>query len=113
MLTTGLSGSAAKVGFPPGFGVTLVATAAAAMLAAVVAALIARHDALVVIPAALGLWFAVGVAAGIAGIELSHPGLAHWGAVVIAASVAGAAAGLVLAARRGQAHNSPSPAGHT
>jgi hypothetical protein len=104
VLTTGLSGTAAAVGFPHGFWVTLVAAAAATVLAA---ALIARRDALVAIPAALGLWFAVGVAAGIAGVKLSHPGLAHWGVAVIAASVTGAAAGLLLAARRGQAHKLP------
>jgi len=107
VLTTGLSGTAAAVRFPPGYGVTLVATAAATIVAAVLAALIARRDALVAIPATMGLWFAVGVAAGIAGVKLSHPGLAHWGIVLIAASVTGAAAGMLLAARRGQAQPSP------
>ena len=107
VLTTGLSGTAAAVRFPPGYGVTLVATAAATILSAVLAALIVRRDALVAIPAALGLWFAAGVAAGIAGVKLSHPGLAHWGIVLIAASVIGAAAGMLLAARRGQAQPSP------
>lgn len=101
VLTTGLSGTAAAVRFPPGYGVTLVATAAAA--------LIARRDALGAIPAALGIWFAVGVGAVIAGVEPSHPGLAHWGIVVIVASVTGAAVGMLLAARRGQAHDSPPP----
>ena len=81
VLTTGLSGTAAAVKFPPGYGVALVATAVATTLAAVLAALIARRDALVVIPAALGIWFAAGVGAGIAGIELSHPDPAHWGVV--------------------------------
>jgi hypothetical protein len=52
VLTTGLSGTAAAVGFPPGYGVTLVA--AAAIAAAALAALIARRDALAAIPAALG-----------------------------------------------------------
>jgi predicted ATPase len=33
-------------------------------------------------------------------VELSHPGLAHWGIVVLVASVTGAAAGMFLAARR-------------
>jgi len=107
VLATGLSGTAAAVTFPPGFWVTLVATAAATILAAVLAALIARRDALGAIPAALGLWFVVGVGAGIAGVKLSHPGLAHWGVVVIAASVTGAAAGMVLAARGGRAHTPP------
>ena len=107
VLTTGLSGTAAAVGFPPGFRVTLVATAAATILAAVLAALIVRRDALVAIPAALGLWFAAGVAAGIAGVKLSHPGLAHWGVAVIAAAVSGAAAGLFLAVAAGRHMNPP------
>jgi len=79
VLTTGLSGTAAAVTFPPGYGVTMAATAAATILAAVLAALIAGRDALVTIPAALGVWFIVGVGAGIAGIELGHPGLATGG----------------------------------
>jgi len=110
VLTTGLSGTAAAVSFPPGYGVTLVATAGATVVAAVLAALIARRDALVAVPAALGIWFAVGVGAGIAGLELSHPGLAHWGILLMVASVTGAAAGMLLAARRGQVQHSPSPA---
>jgi hypothetical protein len=110
VLTTGLSGTAAAVRYPPGYGVTLMATAVATGLAAVLAALIARRDALVAIPAALGIWFAVGAGAGIAGIKFSHPGLAYWGVVVIVASVAGDAVGMLLAARRGQAPNSLLPA---
>jgi len=107
MLTTGLSGTAAAVRFPPGYEVMLAVTAAASVLAAVLAGLIARRDALVAIPAALGIWFTVGVAAGIAGVELSHPGLARWGAAVAVASVTGAAAGMLLAARQGQARTNP------
>jgi hypothetical protein len=104
VLTAGLSGTAAAVTFPPGYGVTMAATAAATTLAAVLAALIARRDALVMIPAVLGLWFTVGVGAGIAGIELSHPGLAHWGIVIIAASITGTVAGMIQAARQRRAH---------
>jgi uncharacterized membrane protein len=110
VLATGLRDTAAAVRFASSYGVTLVATAAATVLAAVLAALIARRDARVAIPAALGIWFAVGVAAGIAGVKLSHPGLAYWGVAVMAASVIGAAAGMLLAARRGQAPSSLSPA---
>jgi hypothetical protein len=113
VLTTGLSGTAAAVRFPASYGVTLVATAAATVLAAVLAALIARRDALVAIPVSLGIWFAVGVGASIAGLELSHSGLAYWGVAVIVASVAGAAVGMLLAVRRGQAQDSPSSADHT
>jgi len=103
VLTTGLSGTAAAVTFPPGYGVTMAATTAATTLAAVLAALIAWRDALVTIPAALGAWFIVGVSAGIAGIKLGHPGLAHWGIVIITATVTGAVAGMLQAARQRQA----------
>jgi hypothetical protein len=100
VLTTGLRGTAVAVTFPPGYGVTMAVTAAVTTLAAVLAALIARRDALVAIPAALGVWFVVGVSAGIAGIELGHPGLAHWGIVIITASITGTVAGLLPTARR-------------
>jgi len=49
----------------------------------------------------------VGAGAAIAGVRTSHPGPAHWGIAVIAASVTGAAAGMFLAARHGQAHKLP------
>jgi hypothetical protein len=111
VLTTGLSGTAAAFTFPAGYGVTMAATAAATTLAAVLAALIARRDALVLIPAVLGLWFVVGVGAGIAGIGLSHPGLAHWGIVIIAASITGAVAGMIQAGRQRQAQKPPPPVG--
>jgi hypothetical protein len=110
VLTTGLSGTAAAVTFPPGYGVAMAATTAATTLAAVLAALIASRDALVTIPAALGLWFTVGVSAAIAGIELSHSGLAHWGIVIIAASITGTVAGMIQATRQRQAQNPPPPA---
>ena len=109
VLTTGLSGTAPAVSFPPGYPVTLVATTAATICAAVLAALIARRDALVTIPVTLGLWFTIGAAAGIAGIALSHPGLARWSIAVIAASLTGSAAGMLLAAAAGR-HTNPSPA---
>lgn len=104
-LTTGLSGTAAAVTFPAGYGMTMAATAAATTLAAVPAALTARRDALVIIPAVLGLWLVISVGAGIAGFALSHPGLAHWGIVIIAASITGAVAGMTRAARQRQAQN--------
>jgi hypothetical protein len=109
-LTTGLSGTAVAVTFPAGYGVTMAATAATT-LAAVLAALIARRDALVIIPAVLGLWLVVGVGAGISGFALSHPGLAHWGIVIIAASITGAVAGMTRAARQRQAQNPLPPVG--
>jgi hypothetical protein len=78
-LTTGLKGTSPAVMFPPGYWVALAATVAVTALAGVLAALIARRDALVTIPVSLGLWFIIGLSVVVAGIQLGHSGLAHWG----------------------------------
>jgi hypothetical protein len=106
-LTTGLNGTAPAVSFPPGYGVTLTATVAATTLAAVLAALIARRDALVAIPVSLGLWLITGLGVIAAGVQLGHAGLTGWGVILVAASLIGAAAGMLLAARRGRAGQPP------
>jgi hypothetical protein len=116
-LTTGLKGTSPAVHFPPGYGVSLTATVAATTLAAVLAALIARRDALIAIPVSLGIWFITGLSVIAAAAQLGHTGLALWGVILIAASLIGAAAGMLLAARRGRAGSrparaSPSPASH-
>jgi hypothetical protein len=78
-LTTGLKGTSPAVMFPPGYGVTMVVTVTVTTLAAVLAALIARRDALAAIPVSFGLWLVTGLSVVIAGIQLGHTGLAHWG----------------------------------
>ena len=100
-LTTGLDGTSPAVGFPPGYGVTLAATVAATTLAAVLAALIARRDALVTIPVSLGIWAITGLGVAAAGLQLGHTGLTHLGIILVAASLIGAAVGMLVAARRG------------
>jgi hypothetical protein len=121
-LTTGLNGTSPAVRFPPGYGVTLAATVAATTLAAALAALIARRDALVAIPVSLGIWAFTGLSVVVTGLQLGYTGLTKWGIILVVALVAGAAAGMLLAARRGQAsrsspgaaelssHTQPSPA---
>jgi hypothetical protein len=104
-LTTGLNGTSPAVSFPPGYGVSLVATVAATTLAAALAALIAGRDALVAIPISLGFWAITGLGVIEAGIQLSHAGLTQWGVILIAASFIGAAVGLLLAASRRQAQD--------
>ena len=99
-LTTGLHGTAPAVGFPPGYGVSLAATVAVTTLAAVLAALVAGRDALIAIPVSLGMWAIIGLGVVAAGLELGHQGLTGWGAILAAASVIGAAAGMLLAAIR-------------
>jgi hypothetical protein len=101
-LTTGLHDTAPAVGFPHGYRVTLAATVAAATQAAVLAALIARRDALMAIPVSLGIWAVIGLDVVAARIQLGHTGLPHWGIILVAASLIGAAAGMLLAAHHGQ-----------
>ena len=108
-LTTGLNGTSPAVTFPPGYGVSLAATVAATTVAAILAALIARRDALITIPASLGLWAIIGVSVVAEGTQLGHTGLTGWGWILIAASVIAAAAGTAVAAHRGQASQRPGP----
>jgi hypothetical protein len=111
-LTTGLKGTSPAVTFPPGYWVTLVVTVAATTLAAVLAAFIARRDALAAIAVSLGLWLAIGLGVVIVGIQLGHTGLTHWGAILIATSIIGAAVGMLIAARHGRAQSSAPRGGH-
>ena len=101
-LTTGLKGTSPAVMFPPGYGVTMVVTVAVTTLAAVLAALIARRDALVAIPVSLGIWAITGLSVVTVAIQLGHAGLAHWGVILVVATVIAAAAGMPLAAHRGR-----------
>jgi hypothetical protein len=100
-LTTGLKGTSPAVRFPPGYGVTMAATVAATTLAALLAALIARRDALAAIPVSLGIWAFTGLSVVAVGLQLGHAGLTQWGIILVVASAIGAAAGMLLAARRG------------
>ena len=111
-LTTGLKGTSPAVMFPPGYAMTFVATVAASTLSAVLAALIARRDALVAIPVSLGLWLITGLSVVAVAIQLGHAGLARWGVILAVASIAGAAAGIPLAARRRVAGQQPGPRTH-
>lgn len=108
-LTTGLNGTSPAVRFPPGYGMSLVAAVAATTLAAVLAALIARRDALISIPVSLGIWLITGLSVIYEGAQLGHTGLTLWGVTLTAASVAGAAVGMLFAAHRGRPGQQPGP----
>jgi hypothetical protein len=99
-LTTGLRGSGAAVSFPHGFAVTLITTLVVTAAACALGGLIAKRAALVAIPLGLVWWALTGLGVTIAGISLGHAHLTDWGIVLLAAAVAGAAAGLPVAARR-------------
>jgi hypothetical protein len=100
-LTTNIHGSGAAVSFPHGYTVMLVVTIVVTAVACAVGGLIARRAGLVAIPLGLAWWALIGFALTIAGVSLGHhTHLTDWGIALMAATVAGAAVGLPLAARR-------------
>jgi hypothetical protein len=100
-LTTNVHGSGAAVTFPHGYPVMLIITIAVTVTACALGALIAGRAGLVAIPLGLALWAIIGFAITLAGASLSHHShLTEWGIALMAATVAGAATGLPLAARR-------------
>jgi len=100
-LTTDIHGSGAAVRFPHGFAVMLLVTVAVTVVACAVGALLARRAGLAAIPIGLALWAVIGFALIIASVALGHHAhLTDWGIALLAATLAGAAVGLPLAARR-------------
>jgi hypothetical protein len=100
-LTTSIHGSGAAVSFPHGYPVMLVVTIAVTAIACAAGGLLAGRAGLVAIPVALALWMIIGLAVILAGASLGHHAhLIDWGIALMAASVAGAATGIPLAARR-------------
>lgn len=79
----------------------LVVAIAVTAVACAFGGLLAGRAGLVAIPPGLALWAIIGLAVTIAGASLGHHAhLTGWGIAFLAAVVAGAAAGLPLAARR-------------
>ena len=100
-LTTGIHGSGAAVTFPHGYPVMLIITIAVTAVACALGALVAGHAGLVAIPLGLAPWAVAGLALILAGATLGHHAhLNDWGIALMAATVAGAATGLPLSARR-------------
>jgi hypothetical protein len=100
-LTTNIHGSGAAVTFPHGYPVMLIVTVVVTAAACALGALIAGRAGLVAIPIGLALWAIIGLAITIAGASLGHHAhLTEWGIALMAATAAGAATGLPLAARR-------------
>ena len=100
-LTTGIHGSGAAVTFPHGYPVMVIVTIAVTAVACALGALVAGHAGLVAIPLGLAPWAVAGLALILAGASLGHHAhLIDWGIALMAATVAGAATGLPLSARR-------------
>ena len=100
-LTTSIHGSGAAVTFPRGYPVMVIVTIAVTAVACALGALVAGHAGLVAIPLGLAPWAVAGLALILAGASLGHHAhLIDWGIALMAATVAGAATGLPLSARR-------------
>ena len=100
-LTTSIHGSGAAVTFPHGYPVMLIITIAVTAVACALGALVAGRAGLVAIPLGLAPWAVAGLALILAGASLGHHAhLIDWGIALMAATVAGAATGLPLSARR-------------
>jgi hypothetical protein len=100
-LITNIHGSGAAVSFPHGYPVTLVVTIAVTAIACALGGFLAGRAGLVAIPLGLALWAIIGFTMILAGASLGqHSHLIDWGIALMAATAAGAAAGLPIAARR-------------
>jgi hypothetical protein len=99
--TTGIHGTGATIAFPQEYVVMFAVTVVATVVACALGALIAGRAGLVAIPAGLGLWMVTGFGMAIAGATLGHHAhLTEWGVAIMAAVLAGAAAGLGVAIKR-------------
>lgn len=100
-LTTNIHGSGAAVSFPHGYPVMLVVTIAVTAVACALGGFLSGRAGLAAIPLGLALWAIIGFAVILAGaLPGHHAHLVDWGIAFLAAVVAGAVAGLPLAARR-------------
>jgi hypothetical protein len=99
--TTGIHGTGATIAFPQKYAVMFVVTVVATAVACALGALIAGRAGLVAIPAGLALWMVIGFGTAVAGASLGqHAHLTEWGIAIMAAVLAGAATGLLVAMRR-------------
>lgn len=100
-LITNIRGSGAAISFPHGYTVMLVVTIVVTAVACAAGGLVAGRSGLVAIPLGLAWWALIGFALAMAGVSLGHHAhLTDWGIALMAATVAGAAVGLPIAARR-------------
>jgi hypothetical protein len=99
--TTGIGGTGATIAFPQKYAVMFAVTVMATAVACALGALIAGRAGLVAIPAGLALWMVTGFGMAVAGASLGHHAhLTEWGVAIMAAVLAGAATGLLVAMRR-------------
>ena len=100
LLTTGVVGSGASIRFPHGYAVTLIVTILVTVAASALGARIAGRAGFAAIRFVLAWWAIVAFAVTVAGVSLGRSHLTELGIGILAASLAGIAVGLPLAARR-------------
>ena len=99
LLTTGVLGSGASIRFPAGYPVMLIVTVLVTVAASALGARIAGRAGFAAIRFVLAWWAIVAFAVTVAGVSLGRSHLTELGIGILAASLAGMAVGLPLAAR--------------
>jgi hypothetical protein len=100
LLTTGIAGSGTSIRFPHGYAATLIVTVLVTVTASALGAWIAGRAGFAAIRFVLAWWAVISFAVTVAGVSLDRVHLTQLGIAILAAALAGIAAGLPLAARR-------------
>lgn len=100
LFTAGIRGPGESITFPDGYAVMLIVTVLVTAVASVLGARMAGRAGFAAIRFVLAWWAVISFAVTVGGVSLGHAHLAGLGIAVLAAALAGMAAGLPLAARR-------------
>lgn len=100
LLTTGILGSDKSMKFPAGYAVMLIVTVLVTVAASALGAWIAGRAGFAAIRFVLAWWAVISFAVTVAGVSLGRVHLIELGIAILAAALAGIAAGLPIAAQR-------------
>ena len=100
LLTTGILGSDKSMKFPTGYALMLIVTVLVTVSASALGASIAGRAAFAAIRFVLAWWAVISFAVTVAGVGLGRVHLTELGIAILAAALAGIAAGLPIAAQR-------------
>jgi hypothetical protein len=100
LLTAGIVGPDKSMNFPAGYAVMVIVTVLVTVAASALGARIAGRAGFAPIRFVLAWWAVISFAVTVAGVSLDRVHLTELGIAILAAALAGLAAGLPLAARR-------------
>jgi hypothetical protein len=100
LLTAGIRGSGTSIRFPAGYPAMVIVTVLVTVAASALGAWIAGRAGFKAIRFVLAWWAVISFAVTVAGVSLDRVHLTQLGIAILAAALAGIAAGLPLAARR-------------